>query len=505
MKAESGEARRLRRAGARAVSLAVAVLVVGIAFVAFGSPPARAYTPQSYNGAVIEPNPEMEGNTTFSTHLAGWNPLEYSASSGQGNLSAATDPRVPTPFSINPGGIVAPGILQNDKVSGTTPWNQTSYLGNMGGMSAGGTSTETAPTVNGQTALQWVVNTSNGAGQGLVSTTSAISSASWPSSNPTFDYVTAIMTVSGGSCATCSASLELGNASVAYQSVYVSSTGQPVNGAVAGATAWKLGVGSSGIVSFSLAQETYSGIGLNYTGKGATASLTLTIAISLAKQASTSITVQLRGLAFGTAPLTLGNSVWGTNPGTYARASYTGNANLTALNPSFAYSSVSGGSYTVALVQRASDLPSGNVSLTESALSNGSEQVSYNFAFGLPIAPGLTYGAFKLVDVPRLAAWQYIAVNFGGSSYLSTYQTKTNIGNYTTVIASVAPTTGQSWVGTIVYTEAQWIGISSTPGLFTTGWFAFNFWWIVGGFAGLMGIGGTVAFAQRRGAASRVR
>ena len=138
-------------------------------------------------------------------------------------------------------------------------------------------------------------------------------------------------------------------------------------------------------------------------------------------------------------------------------------------------------------------------------MSNGSEQVTYGLNYAFPSAPSLTYGSFKLADTPRLAAWQYVSVTFASVSYISVYQSSAHINNYTTVISSVSATTGGTWSGTMIYTEAQWLTISGPPAFFSTNGIAYWFWVAVGALGGLFALGGTVAFSQQKEAAYRVR
>lgn len=492
----------------------VAVLVLVLLFAALfgGAGVARA---SSYSAAAkLEPTPGFAGNVTISTLPYGDSPLTYiPAGGGSSQLVAHVDTsHVANPYSVNPAGIVAPGVLQGTKVAGGL-WNNTSLWN---AASAAGGQHATGPTlvtVNGLSALQWTINATHAAAEtSVIDFKSNIVEALWPSSNPTFDYWTEIWEVSSSvTCASCAAYLSFANASgngIGEKIAWSNANGgiEPI-GSSGSTLSVVPAVGSNSVLYLSASQAQLSSsanLGLNATGPGSTASLNPTIWIGTPlTSTATTITITLVGMAYSTAPLTLGKTYWGGSAAAnITRFAAVNNLNLSSLASSFTYTSITGGSFTVAIRQSAADV--GLASISQTANPNGSETITYVFDFGLPIAPSLSYGAFKVADTPRLAAWQYASVSFGGAAYTTIYQTKANVGNYTTIVSSVVPTTPAAWVGTVTYTGAEWDQISTGPGLLSLGGLEYDWLIFVGAIMGVLGLGtsGWVINQQR---ALRVR
>lgn len=501
---------------ARAPALLVlCLLVLGTigALLVGGSGSARAYTPQ----AKLEPNPTLAGNVTFGTHTYGDGPLSYLDSSGNlQTLTAHIDSAFSggvnqNPYSINPAGIVAPGTLQNDKVAGGN-WTNVSLWNGLTTAAGQHATGPTQVTVNGQTALQWTINGTNGAAEDSVTDFKTnLASSVWPSANPAFDYWTEIWEVSvSATCAGCIAYLSFANASSNGNGEKIAwnpATGGPSPiGTGTAVSVTSPSVGGNSILYFSESQAAMSSsanLGLNASGPGSTSSLNPTIWVHTPKATGPTVTVTLVGMAYGTAQYSLGKTYWNAT-GTKAnvtRAAAVGNLNLSSTASSFTYTSIAGGSWSVAVAQSAADV--GAASISQSANANGSETLTYVFNFGFPTAASLSYGAFKLNDVPRLSNWQYSSVSFGGSAYTSIYATKANIGNYTQIVASVIPTTAAAWVATITYTPTQWDQISAPPGIFSSTGFEY-YWFVLIGLV-LSVVGGTSAWVVRNERGLRTR
>jgi hypothetical protein len=488
-------------AGARAVSLAmVALLLVGGGLTLLGGG-ARAYTPQDN----LEPNPALAGNVTFSTHPGGAAALQYTDSFGHWqNLSANLDPTVRDPITLNPSDALASGVLQANKLGGTggLAWNATGSWSSS--VQGGAVQTIAQTTVNGAVGISDTVNTSlHGADTPLAYIT--IPKADYPSTTLSFDW----LTITG--FVTFPATSYTGTARVQFNdgsSCYVNPGWYGTNGSLEAATSALQTISgtASAVVPFffSVPESLLMSTGGAGCAFGSSETF-LQIAYVLPTAASVNYVTTVTGVGLTTGALTFGPTIWNAKNGTTGilREADIGNLNLTTLSPSFAYTSIAGGGYTAAIAQAAS-LATG-VTISEVPLGNGSEQVSYGMNYGLPTAPSLTYGSFKLTDTPRLAAWQYVSINYAAVSYISVYQASAHVNNYTTIVSSVSATTAETWTGTVVYTEAQWVSISGPPAFFSTNGIAYWFWVAVGALGGLFALGGTVAFAGNKEASYRVR
>jgi hypothetical protein len=479
--------------GARAVSLAIfAVVVMVLAVFAGAIGGARAYNADPA-GAPIEPNPEIEGNVTFSPHLSGWTPLEYTAASGVGNLTASLDPRVPNPISVNPEGIVAPGYLQSEKVPSATTtayWNSTTYFSKTAGQGGSKPTGPTVATINGAQVIQATQNTTDHVGvNDNMLYTPTIPTSLYPSQNPVFDYISIIYGFTGPSCATGAGNCWLGlifqNASGDSEAVnFQAKTGAPAG--VAQAAAERTAPGGLGYVSVSLSQISQTATaGFNVTGPGASASVQVILQCLLPLTATAgNYTATIYGFAFSTSPYTFGSTLW--NNATMARQVAYGNLNLTAFAPTFTYTSVAGGDYAASVIEAATNLPDPadiSTQLAEVNVANATsggqgyiEQVTYQFTYSLPIAPGVSYTGFKLSDKPGVAGPQYVSVTYGGTSYTTTYQAYLS-GKWYTVASGLTVTTPTAWLGIVYYTQPQWDSISVAPGLFSGS--VFEYWWFV--------------------------
>ncbi|HEV2317951.1 MAG TPA: hypothetical protein VGV89_10330 [Thermoplasmata archaeon] len=523
----------------------MSLLVVVALFVFLLGPigSARAYNPLPNQ----EPNPEIEGNVTFSSHINGWGPLTYSTNNinVNGTLTGVADPRVPNPFLINPSDVIATTVLQTGKAAGLV-WNTTTtHASGAGWICQGGgkgeVTTLTVGTANGATNLQFAVNTS-AAGTTNPFCYFFIPVASLPSTNPAFDYMTTTFAWSGSACGGCSITVGAANESTKVATgqlttsgavQYTSKTGviEPVG--LSGGTAIASAAAPAGFWSASMAQISSANLGMNLTGYGVGGQQTQYAGFyygwGLPQAASTTYTFTVTGMAVTSTALTLGPTTWyigkqsAANATTVTRQVVAGNDNLTSLGPSFTYSQIAGGGYTVGVVQRAQDLPAANVTIVwgTASVANASggpsyvEQLNYQFSFGLATAASLTYSNFKLVDQPFIAGLQYVSVTFGGTSYSAAYQGYTpcvaatqkctGIGNFVTVQGTVTATTVQSWVGIIYYTGPQWDALASPPGVFSTGGILYYWFIFLGILLSVAGASSAWVVGQQRALRGRAR
>lgn len=480
-----------------------AILIVSLMLIAVVPSTVQAYTPRPTKNPV-EPNPALEGNVTFSNHTAGQAPLEYVNQYGKNaNLTAVLDPRTPNPLTIGEEGIIAPGQLQDNKIGGTNA--SALSLGTFYSANAAGVSeSSSVATVNGVKMVTFSINSSL-AGPSAGSMALEIPRSAYPSTNYAFDYVTISVVVSPGTTgATVSPSFY--NDSAPYHAgetsasiAQYSSNGTFSSDAPSGSRTIQIFSSQGfyitvalGALGSSFASSTSNGIGagFNYnipkaSGSTGTAIYTIT-AVSLSVY-----------------PLTLGPQMW--NGSVITNNFFVGPVNLTALSPTFAYQGIEGGHYTAAIEQPASVLPPSSINIAETPISSGlyAEQLTYSFLYGMPLEPSLTYGAFRFVDRVNLAPAQYVSVTYAGTSYLTDYTSANAKGNYTTLVESASPTTPESWVGTVQYTQAQWNSISSPPGIFTVAGINYLWFVLIGVVAGLVGLGS--AWASKGESASRIR
>lgn len=506
--ARGGKGARHSKAGARAVSLAALIglfLITSLFLLIIGAHRAAAYNPL----IGTEPNPWLEGNVTIATHTSGWGTLEYSPSSGApNNLTAVLDSRVKTgTVTVTPSAVIAPGVLQQNKFAGSV-WNATTFWSGFSAFHGSVAGSVTQATVNGVQVIQDTLNgTGGGAQNSRLFFANVVAAANYPSATLGFDWVTFVLGLSGPACtggaSNCYLTFENApnGGSNAYACAWNSGNGTVTGSSssttcASGSTLYKIFSGTVGIITCSLAQLSSTG------ASGFATNMQPDIWLTLPSGSTTAYTATVYGAAFTTTSLTLGTSPNAT--GNITRNVYTttlssgvaANANLTGLSPSFTYTQVVGGGYVAAIQERAQDLPSNGSSIQQAQVgTNGSEQLTYSFTFSLPNQPSLTYVGFKLVDIPRLAPWQYVAVNYAGTSYLATYQTTANLGKNVTIVSAVTPTSAASWVGTVIYTPTQWDSIAGAPPLFSTN--GFQYWFFV--FLSLIvtAIGGTSAWAAR--------
>lgn len=498
----------------------VAVLIVGLMLIAVVPSAVQAYTPQPAK-APIEPNPMLEGNVTMSIHQPGWASLEYNTQYGTtANLTASTDARDLNPYQVNPTLIQAPGILQGEMV-GNTYWNTTSAWSssvistgaiqptpNGGAVYKMGVST-----YNGEPAVYQTLNTSasgnNALGLGITFENTVL-----PSTNPAFDFITIGFSFT-----------QTGSAQGTYVDVHVDNGTSNINAplsynltthevtALGAPKGTEVTVQPTGYFFFSasLAQLSSSVEGLNLTaGPSYDAGHVEIVLSAVVPQTSVVSTTNLTvtDVALSEFPMTLGQYEHNTSVGANTpniEAGAVSNSSFSTFAPSFAYKSITGGGYTVAIEQAAAQLPSARVSISQTPISSGNyaEQLTYSFLYGLPTAPSLTYDAFKFIDHVNLAPAQYISVTYAGTSYLTDYTAAHAQGNYTTLVSSASPTNNESWVGTVQYTQAQWNSISAPPGFFTVPGINYLWFVLIGVIAGLVGLGS--AWASKGESASRIR
>ena len=81
----------------------------------------------SFTPVGVMPDPALNGNVTWSNYYSNYtSPLEYNNGIANSTLNASLSLYKKNPITINPTDIIAPGVLQNDKVAGKY-WNSSTF------------------------------------------------------------------------------------------------------------------------------------------------------------------------------------------------------------------------------------------------------------------------------------------------------------------------------------------------------------------------------------------
>lgn len=550
--------------GAIIGTLTAAIFVVVVLVLNLAAANAAAYTPGSYGGTTIEPEPAMVGPITFADHSASWPLLGYQTAAGVNEtLDAVPAGSFPTdgssgpyanPITIDTADIVAPGVLQGERV-GASYWNgstspplgsygatpaqgwysaqcETSSCSGSGAGFGGGSVLGLASVAwNGEYAVQYSFNDSTHSTTPTANLYYVVPTTGFLSASPEYDYLTVAVQATGPACPTssgCDFGVAIGNVSTqsgsvtAYYPVSKGSTGLASEGTTSGyQVAWTNGAALSSSIYLSVPLSLFTSLSFEPSGVSRAAVIEITVVLPAA-HTTAAYDVTVASLGMTTLPLTLGTTEWGASAaGNVTQAVFAGDANLSAFSPSFSYTSILSGGLTVDVAQTAQSLPSGNVTISEVANGNGSEEVTYTMSFWLPTAPGLSYGAtssWYLYDIIPLQEWQYIDVGWSGEgvtgpvhsapdsgSLLSYYQENAGTDARTVVVSAVSPNAGGTWDASVIYTSAEWNAISSVPSLFSAG--GIEYWWgaLVLAILSGIGLGGFAVYARDRQAARRVR
>ena len=421
----------------------------------------------------IQPNIELNSNATWNTFYNSWTPLEYEVNStANATLPANLSSFYQNPISVNPGDIIAPGILQNNAVGGVY-WNTSTVLG------PGGTTLTVDNvtfstyniTTNGVTEKQEeadIIGATTGAdaGQGII-----VKAANYPSQNPAYDYLTIIISASttGGA-----------NAQVNI----VNSTGVQI----------QIGTSiTSGTEYLSMnlqeIEDKYH-IGLNTTaGTGYSSQIQVLDHITVPSGAPVSKDyTTLTGLAMSTSPYILGYNSTGS-----AITSGIGNIEMAKFSPqNFKYTEIANGGYSVAVSQ-----PLQKETETQTPLSGSyTEQVEYSGTLGNMSGPGLSFSPANITISQDIPQKQIQVLEVNGVSYISGMNATGS--NKTMLIMSANPGTTYTTIDITDYTTSQWQSISSPAGFFQnpSAWIEggiFSALIVVVGFLGFKGLGKTLS------------
>lgn len=420
----------------------------------------------------FQPNVSLNTNITWSNFYSGYNPLEYNNGTGNATLQTNTSTFYKNSISINPMNIQAPGILQNDNISGST-WQNASRW-NLHGAPAPG-EVQTVGLQNGQI---YVTGNTSDSGSGESSTWISLTPSTLPSTSLQYDYFTFALKFSASAAVTGeTAEIDLGNATGAYDQL--GSTMTP---------------GQVEYVSVPLSALDQSAQKFNFNQN----TWTIQINTDTPTSATASVTnASISALAISENPLYLGLNNNGTNTIERYNNTGTGTIALTNFSPDFAWSKITDNGYTVATSQHLSQME--NYSTIKTPISSGNyvEQVGYSGDFHLPTAPDLSYTGTNLSIGMNVPGKQIQVMDINGESYLNMVQNKTN--GTIALISGLNPTTHISYLEYVNYTYSQWNSISSPPGAFSIAGIEYYYWIAIGAVAGLIGLGAASHRANVKG------
>jgi hypothetical protein len=415
----------------------------------------------SYSAYGVEPDPTLNSNVTWSSYNGTWiNSLEYQSGAMQNNTSilpASMSALYKNPISVNPSDIIAPKILQGDKIAGQY-WNDTSgaaYSHPTGQING----TYGQITVNGQNVVYEKVATSSKYAN-AESFSYAVPASAEPSNNPAYDYIT--MTGQVSSTATQSGQyLEISffSEDTSTSTTTSISTIHPA-----------IYPGQSFYFSENLEQ-----IEGTHTGAFTNASYIMLInPILETSETSTAATVSMTitGMALTSYPLTLGTQI---SNGAQRVVSKSVNATTTMnkFSPSFPYQKIADNGYSVAVSQ-----PLQNITTSQTSINNGiyTESVTYQGIESLPSAPDLSYSNSNITMPMKISGKQFQVANLNGISYLSEVQAKSN-GTFS--FGSVNANSQNSIILEVEYTASQWNSVSAPPSFWTEPVQAIEYYWYI--------------------------
>ena len=446
--------------------------ILGTAMFLLSGATAFAATPSSAP-VHIQPNPTLNTNITWSSFYHGWSPLEYSNGTANLTLNTAMSTAYANPISVNPA-----------KISGITgiyaPSEQNTSWTAANGRSIATGATATVGNASGRETLT-LTGSNNGASAQAYHIQIPVTAL--PSSNPQYDYFTAIFNTSGKTVTGETAGIYLTN-----------ETNHGSYGQAGFYTPDIYGTGDQ-FISISLSSLTTNVT--KYGDMNISANSYYTLGMSLAAPNGTagdSWSMTLQALMMTENQLYLGSN--STSPQV---SQGTGSTELTSFNPDFSWSKIINSGYSVAVSQ-----PLQNLTTQQNAISSGNyiEQVEYQGQFVLPTAPDLSYGATNLTEQFNVSTAQTQVLDINGVSYLSTISGKNGTVQ---LLSSVNPNSQTQFLQIVDYTQSQWNSISVSPGIFTIAGIEYYWWIAVGGLATLIGLAAAAKHAGTKADQERIR
>ena len=447
-----------------AISIALIFLMAPVASASHSINPATTSASPNY-----QPDPTLNTNVSWSTFYHGWNATEYNNGTANTSLNAGFSSFYKNPIGVNPTDIIAPGVLQGDKLGSYGNWTNTSLYTTNGESNSSYPVSLATSTLGGQTILEETLKANGTGNSGYEEIT--IPEADYPSSSLAYDYVTVAATLSGPAGAGGNGEIKILNQSTAtvtigtvtvVQTIYIS---EPL-------TTWQ------------------STVSFNTTGTAKSDLMQIQLSINAANgvAAGSQYTFTVTGMAFTDYSIPLG-------------ANSTGAPVIDAINPTMAtfgspalkYSEVIDNGYSVAV----SASPH-NLTQVQTALSSGSyiEQVQYSGTFALPSSPDLSYSTANITVNLTVPASQFQVLTLGGTSYTNTLGNRTN--GTVQLVSGVPPTSSTDYYAIVDYTASQWQSISHPAGFFTYDGIAYYYWLAIGAIASLLALGVGVRHAKTK-------
>ena len=449
--------------------IAGSVILVSFLFILMAFAPALSGAGQTATPAQTEksyiPNPQLNSNITWSTFHNGWKTEEYSNGTGNKTLTAPLSSFYANPISVNP--VDIQGSLQNytHKIATSNTnleWTEINGIGEWAGNSRSGPAGGAVYTISNSTGIiSFTINTSaaaaNDFGAGICVDTSSL-----PSNTLQYDYFTGAVEITAGSAITGLNLTEGFNSNHANRTEAVLEYTNSINTPV--------------YVSVPLSQYAAD---IGYTS-GSTSyprfDINLNVPVSTT---ATTYTVKLFDFGISTYANSLGSQI--INGTSHIVNKVSGNAQLTSFDPSFKWTSIINGGYSVAVSQVME-----NVTESQTSISDGNyiEQATYQGILTLPTAPDLSYSNTNITLNMALPGKQYEVANLNGVSYLSSIQAKTN-GTF--AFGTANANNGNTIILEAKYTASQWDSSTHAPSFFTLR--GLEYYWWVGVIAGLSIIG----------------
>ena len=426
---------------------------------AFPTATATAYSPIG-----AEPNPVMNTNITWSTFYNGWSPLEYNTSTRNNTLNTQLNPNYANPITVNPADIQTTQLTGNiGQIAWKNPANWTLYGGSLHGIHAG---TSGSIYVNGSS-----LNTgTNNQARNFLN----LSISDLPSANTKFDFVNIL------------ANLATPLGMVTGDGWYIGAQNLTnINGMSQEGEHIANGTATAGSYERNNPGATFISMPLNaFVANLPNGYVDINIGVdepNTVTNATNTETLTIYGMSITTTPLSLGTISNAT--GTHPINALFQETPITSFNPSFAWTSITNGGYTVATSQ-----PLQNLSTGQTSINDGSyvEQVTYQGYEQLPTAPDLSYAVTNITMPINVPGNQFVVANVNGVSYLSGISGKDN-GTYN--FGTMNPNNQNNIVLEIKYTAAQWNGISAPPVWYSVAGIEYYWYVFLGVLLGLIGLG----------------
>ena len=412
------------------------------------------------------PSPQLNTNITWSTHNSTWGMLEYNNGTHLNNLTAGLSTQYANPITINPKDIVAPGVLQNEKLGTGSYWNNSANWGWGESNTTNQTRSISTTTNNG---VQEIQITDKLTGNPSTNPWAYINipNSDYASQNPNYDYITFTGEYTAPANSHSKITIAYGNETRA-STIGTSTPNTPLT------TEHNLG---------NLPTK------FNTTaGKGYSKDLEIQIALNVPSTATTgTYTITIYSLSMTTYPIQFGTNSKGT-----IITNGTGNMELKSFKPNFKYKEIADEGYSIAVSQ-----PLQNLTTQQNEISGNPkyvEQVTYQGNYFLPSAPDLSYSNSIISEMLSINASQTTVLDINGLSLLNAISGKN--GNVT--LMTVNPNQKTTLIQIVDYTSTQWTTVSGPPGFFSVNGILYYFDEIVLGIIAVVGLAGGAAVARTR-------